>query len=264
MDTMRRIENIPVVILCGGFGTRLSEHTSVIPKPMVEIGGRPILWHIMKHYSQYGFHEFILALGYKGDYIKRYFMDFYCLCRDLTVTLADGKVSTHDYRCVEPWKIHLIDTGMGALTGERLKRTAGAISGRTFMLTYGDGVSTVDLRKLFDHHVAMQGLVTITAVQPPARFGALEIAGDRVTGFKEKTTLKESWINGGFFVVQPEALDYIHGNVMWEHDPLERLAADGKLFTYKHSEFWQCMDTLRDVRYLEELWDSGAPPWKIW
>ncbi len=259
-----RNKDIPVVILCGGFGTRLSEHTSVIPKPMVEIGGRPMLWHIMKYYSHFGFHEFILALGYKGDYIKRYFMDFYCLCQDLTVTLEDGKVSTHDYHCVEPWKVHLVDTGMESLTGERLKRLAPVINNRRFMMTYGDGVADINLDELLSRHEEMKGLVTITAVQPPARFGALQIAGDQVVGFKEKTTLKESWINGGFFVIEPKALDYIHGNVMWEHDPLETLAREGKLSAYRHYTFWQCMDTLRDVKYLESLCENGAPPWQIW
>ncbi|MDE3091578.1 MAG: glucose-1-phosphate cytidylyltransferase [Chloroflexota bacterium] len=255
---------MPVVILCGGLGTRLAEQTEVRPKPLVEIGGRPILWHIMKHYARYGFREFVLALGYKGEQIKRYFLDFYAVGRDFTVSLEDGQVQTLNHYDAEPWQVHLVDTGLNTLTGGRLKRLEPMLSKGTFMLTYGDGVGTVDLDKLLAFHRSHGGLVTLTAVRPPARFGALEFEGDRIRHFKEKSTLHEGWINGGFFVVEPEALKYIEKDVMWEHDPMERLAAEDQLYAYRHEGFWQCMDTLRDLRYLESLWESGAPPWKTW
>ncbi len=257
-------ENIPVVILCGGFGSRLAEQTEIRPKPMVEIGGQPILWHIMKHYSQHGFNEFILALGYKGEQIKRYFLEFYALGHDFTVTLENGQVRTISNNNIEPWQVHLIDTGQGALTGGRLKRLEQLISKGTFMMTYGDGVSNVDLKKLTAFHGSHGGLVTLTAVRPPARFGALNFEGDQIRHFKEKSTLEEGWINGGFFVIEPEALNYIKGDVMWEHAPMECLAEEGKLYAFKHEGFWQCMDTLRELKYLESLWDSGNPPWKTW
>lgn len=257
-------ENIPVVILCGGMGTRLAEQTEVHPKPLVEIGGRPILWHIMKHYSCYGFREFVLALGYKGEQIKRYFLDFYAVGRDFTVSLEDGQIQTLNHNDAEPWRVHLVDTGLNTLTGGRLKRLEPMLSKGAFMLTYGDGVGAVDLDKLLAFHRSHGGLVTLTAVRPPARFGALEFEGDRIRHFKEKSTLHEGWINGGFFVIESEALKYIEKDVMWEHDPMERLAAEGQLYSYRHDGFWQCMDTLRDLRYLESLWESGTPPWKTW
>jgi glucose-1-phosphate cytidylyltransferase len=256
--------NIPVVILCGGMGTRLAEQTEVRPKPLVEIGGRPILWHIMKHYARYGFDEFALALGYKGEQIKRYFLDYYTLGRDLTVCLEDGQVQTLNRNEMEHWRVHLVDTGLNTLTGGRLKRLEPLIGRDTFMLTYGDGVGDVDLNALLAFHRSHGGLVTLTAVRPPARFGALEFEGERIRHFKEKSTLHEGWINGGFFVVEPEALRYIEGDVMWEHAPMERLAEEGQLCAYRHEGFWQCMDTLRDLKYLESLWESGNPPWKIW
>ena len=255
---------IPVVILCGGMGTRLSEQTEVRPKPLVEIGGRPILWHIMKHYSRYGFDEFVLALGYKGEQIKRYFLDYYALGRDFTVSLEDGQVRVLNPSDSEHWRVHLVDTGLTTLTGGRLKHIESLIGQGTFMLTYGDGVGDVDLDKLLAFHRSHGGLVTLTAVRPPARFGALEFAGNRIRHFKEKSTLHEGWINGGFFIVEPEALRYIESDVMWEHAPMERLAEDGQLYAYQHESFWQCMDTLRDLRYLESLWESGNPPWKTW
>jgi glucose-1-phosphate cytidylyltransferase len=257
-------ESIPVVILCGGMGTRLAEQTEARPKPMVEIGGRPILWHIMKHYGRYGFGEFWLALGYKGEQIKRHFLDFYTLGQDFTVSLADGRVDTLNQAQAEPWRVHLIDTGQQTLTGGRLKQLASLIGQGTFMMTYGDGVGNVDLAKLLAFHRAHGRLVTLTAVRPPARFGALEFEGDQIRRFKEKSTLHESWINGGFFVIEPAALDYVQGDVMWEHAPMERLAADGQLYAYRHEGFWQCMDTLRDLHYLESLWESANPPWKSW
>ena len=256
--------NIPVVILCGGMGTRLTEQTEVRPKPLVEIGGRPILWHIMKHYSHYGFSEFVLALGYKGEQIKRYFLDFYALGRDFTVTLQDGQVYTLSHNGTEPWRVHLIDTGQGTLTGGRLKQLEPLIGTGTFMLTYGDGVGNVDLNKLLAFHRSHGGLVTLTAVRPPARFGALEFEGNRIRHFKEKSTLHEGWINGGFFVVEPQALQYIKEDVMWEHAPMEHLAEDGQLYAYQHEGFWQCMDTMRELKYLESLWESRDPPWKKW
>jgi glucose-1-phosphate cytidylyltransferase len=257
-------QNIPVVILCGGMGTRLREETEFKPKPMVEIGGRPILWHIMKHYSRYGFNEFVLALGYKGELIKRYFLDFYTLSRDFTVSLEDGHVHTLNHNSMERWRVHLVDTGPDTLTGGRLKQLEPLIGRGTFMLTYGDGVGDVALDKLLAFHRLHGGLVTLTAVRPPARFGALEFDGNRIRHFKEKSTLHEGWINGGFFIVEPGALKYIESDVMWEHAPMEHLAAEGQLYAYQHEGFWQCMDTVRDLRYLESLWESGHPPWKTW
>ncbi|MBI4454617.1 MAG: glucose-1-phosphate cytidylyltransferase [Acidobacteria bacterium] len=255
---------MPVVILCGGVGARLAEETEVRPKPLVEIGGCPILWHIMKHYSHHGFNEFILALGYKGEQIKRYFIDFYALGRDFTVSLKDGEVRTLSHNDIEPWKVHLVNTGQGTLTGGRLKQLEPLVAGGTFMMTYGDGVGNVELSKLLAFHRSHGGLVTLTAVRPQARFGALEFEGDRICQFKEKSTLSEGWINGGFFVIEPRSLQYIEGDVMWEHAPMERLAADGQLYGFQHEGFWQCMDTVRDLRYLQSLWESENSPWKTW
>jgi glucose-1-phosphate cytidylyltransferase len=257
-------ENIPVVILCGGTGTRLVEQTEIRPKPMVEIGGRPILWHIMKHYSHYGYNEFVLALGYKGDHIKRYFFEFTALSRDFVVDLNDGQVRTLSRNGGENWRVHLVDTGTNTLTGGRLKRLEHILGGKTFMMTYGDGVGSVDIPKLLAFHRAHEGLATLTAVHPPARFGALEFEGDRICRFIEKSSLHEGWINGGFFVIEPKALQYIQEDVMWEYAPMERLATEGRLFAFKHDGFWQCMDTQRDLKYLESLWDLGSPPWKTW
>ena len=256
--------SVPVVILCGGQGSRLAEQTEVRPKPLVEIGGRPILWHIMKHYSRYGFNEFVLALGYKGDQIKRYFRDYHALGGDMTISLQSGQVRPLNDNAVEPWTVHLVDTGEETLTGGRLAQLRPLIGERTFMLTYGDGVGNVCLDRLMSFHRAQGGLVTLTAVRPPARFGALEFDGHQIRHFKEKSTLHEGWINGGFSVVEPRALDYITSDVMWEHAPMETLAAEGHLFAYRHVDFWQCMDTLRDLRYLELLWDTGQAPWKTW
>lgn len=272
VDTIRkRIEkekpqkiNTPVVILCGGMGTRLAEHTEVRPKPLVEVGGKPILWHIMKHYSHYGFHEFYLALGYKGEQIKKYFLDFYALNQDFSVSLRDGHVHKINDHNGDAWQVHLIDTGQQTLTGGRLKKLEPHLNKRRFMMTYGDGVSNVDLRELLSFHKAQRDLVTLTAVRPPARFGALEFDGHQIRHFKEKSTLHEGWINGGFFVMEPEALQYIESDVMWEHAPMERLAAEGHLYAYRHQGFWQCMDTARDLQYLESLWNAGNAPWKSW
>jgi glucose-1-phosphate cytidylyltransferase len=257
-------DNIPVVILCGGAGTRLSEYTEIRPKPLVEIGGKPILWHIMKHYSRYGFHEFYLALGYKGTLIKKYFLDFYALNQDFSVSLKDGQVKTIKEKGTDHWEIHLIDTGQDTMTGGRLKRLAPLIGKSTFMMTYGDGVSNVNIDQLLSFHHHQKAMVTLTAVRPPARFGALEFNGHKIKHFKEKSIIHEGWINGGFFVIEPQALRYIEKDVMWEHDPMERLAADGNLYAFQHQDFWQCMDTARDLKYLEALWESGQAPWKTW
>ena len=257
-------QNLPVVILCGGMGTRLSEETEARPKPLVEVGHRPLLWHIMKHYGGYGFTDYHLALGYKGEQIKRYFLDFHALNRDFTVSLENGEVQTVNQENAEPWRVHLMDTGQATLTGGRLKQLEPHLRAGTFLMTYGDGVGDVDLDKLLAFHRKHGGLVSLTAVRPPARFGALEFDGDRNRHFKEKSILHEGWINGGFFVIEPAALDYIQDDVMWEHAPMEKLAADGRLFAYRHEGFWQCMDTLRDLKYLETLWNNGNPPWKTW
>jgi glucose-1-phosphate cytidylyltransferase len=253
-----------VVILAGGFGTRLAEETDRIPKPMVEIGGRPILWHIMKHYAHYGFKEFFIALGYKGEVIKRYFLDYYTLNGSLTINLATGEVQEHNKEC-EDWIVHLIDTGLETLTGGRIKRLEPWLRDGTFMVTYGDGVSDVDLRDLLRFHQSHGRLATVTAVRPPARFGGLIFDGDLVVKFTEKPQIGEGWINGGFMVFEPGVFAYLEGDhTSLEADALERLAADGQLAAYRHEGFWQCMDTLRDVRLLESLWRSGKPPWKVW
>jgi glucose-1-phosphate cytidylyltransferase len=255
---------MPVVILCGGAGTRLAEHTEVRPKPLVEVGGRPLLWHIMQHYAHYGFHEFVLALGYKGEQIKQYFLDYHVLGRDVTVSLQDGQVRAIGDNRVEPWQVHLVDTGPTTLTGGRLTRLAPILGNRAFMLTYGDGVSDVPLDALLAFHHAHGGLVTITAARPPARFGTVEFEGDHVRHFREKSRLHEGWINGGFAVVEPGALGYIESDVAWEDAPVQRLAKDGRLFGFRHEGFWQCVDNIRDLRYLESLWAGGQPPWKTW
>ncbi|MGE5482648.1 MAG: glucose-1-phosphate cytidylyltransferase [Bacteroidota bacterium] len=252
------------VILAGGLGSRLAEETTVRPKPMVEIGGRPILWHIMSIYASYGFNEFIVALGYKGEVIKDYFLNFYALNNDLTIDLGTGQTVIHDGN--QPsWKVHLVDTGLRTQTGGRIKRLAAWLGQETFMLTYGDGVADVDLKRLVDFHRSHGKLATVTAVRPPARFGGLRFDGDLVVQFVEKPQTGEGWINGGFFILEPGVLDYIEGDeTVWERGPLERLAADGQLVAYKHVGFWQPMDTLREKQLLEALWESGEAPWKVW
>ena len=253
-----------VAILCGGLGTRLSEETELRPKPLVEIGGRPILWHILKTYAHYGFNEFVLALGYKGESIKRFFLEHYHLSGGLTINLGKGHVTAHD-EDREDWTVHLVDTGNQTQTGGRIKRLTPFIGKGPFMLTYGDGVADLDLRRLLDYHRAHGKLVTVTAVRPPARFGGLVFDGDLVKEFTEKPQIGEGWINGGFFVMEPQALDYIEGDdTIFEREPLERLANDRQLVAYRHGDFWQCMDTLRDARLLESLWQSGHAPWKVW
>jgi glucose-1-phosphate cytidylyltransferase len=253
-----------VVILAGGLGTRLSEETEVKPKPMVEIGGQPILWHIMKHYAHHGFKEFAVALGYKSEVIKRYFLDYARLQSSFTVHLGSGdSLRRHSPR--EDWTVHLMDTGLHTVTGGRIKRLAPLLGQETFMATYGDGVCNVDLEALLAFHRRHGRLATVTAVRPPARFGGLVFNGDHVVKFTEKPQIGEGWINGGFFVFEPKVLDYIDGDAIHlEREPLERLAAEGQLMAYRHDDFWQCMDTLRDLRLLESLWNSNKAPWKVW
>ena len=252
-----------VVILAGGVGTRLTEETEIRPKPMVEIGGRPILWHIMEHYYHYGFNEFIIALGYKGEYIKKYMSDYCSLHSNLTIKMKTGSIVQHQHERSD-WTIDLIDTGMATLTGGRLKRLAPYLDDSTFMMTWGDGVSDIKLDKLLEFHRSHGKLATVTAVRPPARFGHINFDGDKVIKFSEKPQTAEGWINGGFFVLEPGVLDYIEGDATpWERAPMEKLAHDGQLMAYKHESFWQCMDTLRDKILLQQLWDSGAPPWRI-
>jgi glucose-1-phosphate cytidylyltransferase len=258
------VPEVKVVILCGGLGTRLREETETRPKPMVEIGGHPILWHIMRGYATFGFKEFVLALGYKGEVIKRYFLDYHHFQSGLTISLAAGTVKTHDGER-DDWIVHLVDTGSETQTGGRVKRVAPWLSRETFMLTYGDGVCNVNISDLLQYHRNQGRLATVTAVRPPARFGGLSFSGNLVTEFLEKPQIGEGWINGGFFVLEPGVLDYIEGDqTLLEREPLERLAKDGQLVAYRHEGFWQCMDTLRDVRLLEGLWASGEAPWKAW
>jgi glucose-1-phosphate cytidylyltransferase len=253
-----------VGILAGGVGSRLAEETQVKPKPMVEIGGRPILWHIMMHYAHYGFKEFVIALGYKGEVIKKYMVDYCSLQSNLTVNLRDGRVKIHDDYKTD-WTVELVDTGMPTMTGGRIKRLAPYLSSGTFMLTWGDGVSDLNLHDLLAFHRSHGKLATLTAARPPARFGHIELDGDKVTVFSEKPQTRAGWINGAFFVLEPGVFDYIDGDdTQWEREPLERLAKEGQLMAYRHASFWQCMDTLRDKVLLEELWQSGNAPWKIW
>jgi glucose-1-phosphate cytidylyltransferase len=257
---------VKVAILCGGLGTRLSEETDLRPKPMVEIGGQPILWHIMRNYASYGYKEFVLALGYKGELIKRYFLDYFHLQRNLSVSLNAGLVTAHDDADGgDDWLVHMIDTGQFTETGGRIKRLAQWLGGEPFMLTYGDGVGNVNLAELERFHRLHGRLATVTAVHPPSRFGGLTFNNEFVKEFSEKPQIGEGWINGGFFVLDPQVLDYIDGDgSFFEREPLEQLARDEQLVAYKHDGFWQCMDTLRDVRALESLWTSGQAPWAVW
>jgi glucose-1-phosphate cytidylyltransferase len=250
------------VILAGGLGTRLAEETETKPKPMVEIGNRPVLWHIMQHFAKHWFAEFVVALGYKSEVIKRYFVEYTGLTGSMSVNLASGEVTRHDARG-ENWTVHLVDTGLDTNTGGRVRRLADWLRDGTFMLTYGDGVSDVDLQALIRHHREMGKLATVTAVRPPARFGGLEFDGGLVREFTEKPQTGEGWINGGFFVFEPGVLDFIGGDAeSLELDVLPRLVSRGQLAAYRHDKFWQCMDTLRDKRYLESLWQDGRAPWR--
>lgn len=252
------------VILAGGLGTRLVEETEARPKPMVQIGSHPILWHIMGIYASSGYKEFVVALGYRGDVIKHYFLDLYYLQNDLSIHMLDGKLEVHDGRR-DDWMIHLIDTGFSTQTGGRLKRLSPWIHNETFMMTYGDGVADINIRDLVAFHRHHGRLATVTAVHPPSRFGGLAFDGNQVVRFEEKPQLAEGWINGGFFVLEPGVLDYIDDDAtVFEQRPLERLAEDGQLVAYHHEGFWHCMDTLRDVRSLNSLWEHGQAPWKLW
>jgi len=253
------------VLLAGGLGTRLSEETSTRPKPMVEIGGRPILWHIMKLYSHHGINDFVVCCGYKGYVIKEYFANYFLHMSDVTFDISANSMAVHE-RHAEPWRVTLVNTGDDTLTGGRLKRVAAYIKDDdAFCFTYGDGLSDVDIAASIDFHRRHGKHATVTAVLPPGRYGAIERAGDRVTRFVEKPPGDGGLINGGFFVLSPAVLDYIEGDrTSWEAEPLGQLAADGQLMTFEHSGFWQPMDTLRDKNHLEELWNTGAAPWKCW
>jgi len=253
------------VILAGGLGTRISEETILKPKPMIEIGGKPILWHIMKIYSAHGINDFVICCGYKGYVIKEYFANYFLHMSDVTFDMASNRMEVHQNNA-EPWRVTLVDTGEHSMTGGRLKRVRDYVAGeKAFCFTYGDGVGDVDITSLIDFHHAQGRLATLTATRPPGRFGALNIQGSRVVSFKEKPQGDGGWINGGFFVLSPEVIDRIEGDhTIWEKEPLEGLARDGELSVYCHSGFWQPMDTLRDKNYLEELWTSGKAPWKIW
>ncbi len=253
-----------VAILAGGAGTRLAEETEIKPKAMVEIGGIPILWHIMKHYSHYGFNQFVIALGYKGEVIKKYMVDYCSLNSNLTVNLKTGVVKPHGgYK--PDWTVELVDTGISTLTGGRIKRLTPYVGNETFMLTWGDGVSDVNLHDVLAFHRSHGKLATLTAVRPTARYGHLDVNGNQVFEFSEKPQTREGWINGAFFVLEPQIFEYIDGDqTQWEKEPLERLAKDGHLMAYRHTSFWQCMDTLREKRILEDLWQNGKPPWNIW
>ena len=257
--------SVPVVLLAGGLGTRLREETDVRPKPMVEIGGRPILWHIMKIYAAAGFREFVVCLGYKGDVIKNFFYELHHQAGSVTVETRTGAVERHGDRPVEDWTVHLLETGPETMTGGRVKRAAEFLGGRRFMLTYGDGVGNVDLQGLLSFHESHGKKATITAVRPPARFGGLTLEGDDVLNFTEKPQIGEGWINGGFMVLEPEIAGYIEGDpTILERDPLERLADERQLTAFRHDRFWQPMDTVRDVTYLRDLWDRKQAPWKVW
>lgn len=255
------------VILAGGLGTRLAEETSIRPKPMVEVGGRPILWHIMKTYSSHGINEFIICCGYKGHVIKEYFANYFLYNADMTYDIQENAMTVH-HNSAEPWKVTLIDTGEGSLTGGRLRRVRDYIGDETFCFTYGDGVGDIDVTALIEYHNAQGRKATLTAVQPPGRFGAFTLSDDLskpIDHFREKPSGGDAWINGGYFVLEPEVIDYIEGDhTTWEAEPLEKLADEGQLGAFRHSGFWQPMDTLRDKQKLEGLWAADKAPWKIW
>ena len=254
-----------VLILAGGLGTRLSEETTILPKPLVEIGGKPILWHIMKNYSHFGFNEFVILLGYKGYFIKEYFANYFLHQSDVTIEIATGKIDVHRNES-EPWKVTLLDTGDLTMTGGRIKRAAAVVTDEPFMLTYGDGVCDININELLAFHQKSKKLITMTSVQPEGRFGALEIADENlVTSFREKPKGDGAWINGGYFVCQPEVLSYIENDsIVFEQEPLEKLAGEKQLVTYRYNGFWKCMDTLRDKNQLNEMWNSGTAKWKTW
>ena len=253
-----------VVILAGGLGTRLTEETDIKPKPMVHIGGRPILWHIMKMYSSYGLNEFVICTGYKGYVIKEFFANYFLHMTDVTFDIWRGEMEVHSIKA-EPWKVSVIDTGEDTQTGGRLKRVAQYVGNEPFCMTYGDGLSNVDIRKLLEFHRAHGKLATVTATRPPGRFGSLGISGDSVTQFQEKPLGDGGFINGGFFVLSPKCLEYIEGDTsVWEKEPMEKLVGLGEMKAYIHTDFWQPMDTMRDRKHLETLWQTGKAPWKVW
>lgn len=261
---MQEDKTYPVVILCGGMGTRLSELTEIRPKPMIEIGEHPVLWHIMKTYAAFGFREFVLALGYKGEVIKDYFINYRFRSHSLTVKLGTGDMTMHGGKC-EDWIVHLLDTGLHTMTGGRIKQAARFLGNRPFLVTYGDGVCNLNILDLIALHRRHNKLATVTAVRPPARFGGISFSGELVASFQEKPQIGEGWINGGYFVLESAVADYIPDeNAIWEREPMEKLAAEGQLSAYRHDGFWQCMDTLRDVQLLESLWQKGEAPWKNW
>lgn len=253
-----------VLLLAGGYGTRLSEETEIRPKPMVEIGGRPILWHIMKIYSHYGFNDFIILLGYKGYYIKEYFANYYLHQSDVTFDMKSGEMEVHNSSS-EPWRVTLVDSGIETMTGGRIKRAKPYIKDEPFMLTYGDGVSDIDISRLLAFHKSSKGLMTITAIQPEGRFGAINLAGERVEAFVEKPEGDGNWINGGFFVCENSVLDYIEDDsTVFEKEPIQSLTQEGQLFAYQHRGFWRCMDTLRDKKQLNKMWEQGSAKWRVW
>jgi len=259
-----KIETVKAVILAGGLGTRISEESHLKPKPMIEIGGRPILWHIMKIFSHWGINEFVICLGYKGYVIKEYFANYFLHMSDVTFDMSQNRMTVHQ-RKAEPWKVTLVDTGPETLTGGRLKRVARYLGDESFCFTYGDGVSDIDLGKLLDFHRAHGRLATLTAIQPPGRYGAVLIDDARVTSFQEKPAGDGAWVNGGFFVLESGVLEYIDGDqTAWESEPLMQLARSDQLRAFQHGGFWQAMDTLRDKNHLEGLWESGRAPWCRW
>ena len=252
------------VILAGGFGTRISEETYLKPKPMVEIGGKPILWHIMKIYSENGINDFVICCGYKGYMIKEYFKNYFLHMSDVTFDIKNNTMEIHR-KFAEPWKITLVDTGINTMTGGRLKKVQEHVDNETFCLTYGDGVANIDIKKLVDFHKKSKTYATLTGVQPPGRFGILDITNEKVIKFDEKPSGDGDWINGGFFVLEPEIFNYIDNDTtIWEKEPLQKLATENQLSVFKHTGFWQPMDTVRDQKHLEDLWNAGKAPWKIW
>ena len=257
-------QSMKCILLAGGFGTRISEESHLKPKPMIEIGGRPIIWHIMKIYSTQGITEFIVCLGYKGYIIKEYFANYFLHMSDVTFDMSNNRMEVH-HKHAEPWKVTLVDTGDNTMTGGRLRRVRDYVDGEAFCFTYGDGLADICLPELIDFHRCSGRYATVTAVQPPGRYGALLLDGSRVDGFQEKPVGDGGWINGGFFVLEPQVFDYIDSDsTTWEQQPLERLSAEQQLTAYLHKGFWQAMDTVRDRVYLENLWDSGKAPWKLW
>ena len=254
-----------VVILAGGFGTRISEESHLRPKPMIEIGGRPILWHIMKSYSHYGFNEFIICAGYKQDFIKDYFYNYYMRCSDVTFDYTNGGGMTIHNTDTDPWKVTVVDTGLNTMTGGRIKRIKDYVNGETFMLTYGDGVTDAPIDRILEFHRKHGKAATLTAVHPAGRFGMMDVSGDSVKAFREKNKSDVGWVNGGYMVLEPEVFDYIAGDdTTFEKEPLEDLSRDGQLMAYRYDGYWQCMDTMRDKEELEKLWDSGNAKWKKW